>query len=155
MAGGVDAAALARAEAAAVGVSAVSVVPALIRASNSGKLMDLRGRIGKISLRLGAAELSRGGIVRPGGLLGRVKGSEPHSALLVGIPDLRRIPSPRPLPHSPVMHRILSGGGSADSGGRILRRHYTNNKIKPLETFLLSNLLVPNEIKEGEMVGWG
>ncbi|CAD5183586.1 unnamed protein product [Musa acuminata subsp. malaccensis] len=58
-------------------------------------------RAAEVGLRLGAAEAARGLVVGPRRLLSRVEGAQPLAGLLPRVPDLRREPAPRPLPHAP------------------------------------------------------
>ena len=57
----------------------------------------------EVGFGLGAPELPGGGVVGFGGLLRRVEGSQPDTALLGGIPNLGGVATPWPLPHSPEM----------------------------------------------------
>lgn len=53
----------------------------------------------EVGFGLGAPELPGGGVVGFGGLLRRVEGSQPDTALLGGIPNLGGVATPWPLPH--------------------------------------------------------
>jgi hypothetical protein len=61
----------------------------------------------EVGPRLDAAERDGGAVVGERGLDGRVVGAEPHPRLLPRVPDLRRVPAPRPLPH-PAVVRLRS-----------------------------------------------
>lgn len=72
-----------------------------------------RGREREVGLGLGAAELHGLGFVGPGGFLGRVECAEPQAAPLARVPDLRRVPAPRPLPHPPIPHLLCHSAAAA------------------------------------------
>ncbi|MFS8026327.1 hypothetical protein Hanom_Chr16g01485461 [Helianthus anomalus] len=57
----------------------------------------------KISFGFSSTKLTRRLVVSACRLLRRVKGSQPHTVFLAGITDLRRVPTPRPLPYASKM----------------------------------------------------
>ncbi|KAG9439246.1 hypothetical protein H6P81_019411 [Aristolochia fimbriata] len=88
-------------------------------------------REGEIGLGLGASELARCGVVGPGGLLGGVECPQPDAALLARIPDLRRVPSPRPLPHPTEVNLLHASFLLAGTDAAFLRprRHVEEEKM--------------------------
>jgi len=63
-------------------------------------------RVGEVGAGAGAAEGARGAVVGHGGLLRRVEGPQPVPLLGGRVPDLRRVPAPRPATHAQVPRRV-------------------------------------------------
>ncbi|RWW81691.1 hypothetical protein BHE74_00009896 [Ensete ventricosum] len=87
-------------------------------------------RAAEVGLRLGAAEAARGLVVGPRRLLRRVEGAQPLAGLLPRVPDLRREPPPRPLPHAPEVRFPPSSSSSSSSSSLRRRRHRQKTSTK-------------------------
>lgn len=71
--------------------------------NKEAKLRPALHPLGEVELSLGPFEAKGGIVIGDGGVLGGVKGAEPHSSSLVRVSDFRRPFAPWPLPYPSII----------------------------------------------------